>query len=63
MARFVESESIVALSSRRPRLPALSVLYVNSRYIELDSDKGHLASGADAALWSDDLKRFLEQPV
>jgi homoserine O-acetyltransferase len=44
-------------------LPILEAAGVRTRYIELDSDKGHLASGADAALWSDDLKRFLEQPV
>ncbi|MCK9688851.1 alpha/beta fold hydrolase [Scleromatobacter humisilvae] len=44
-------------------LPILEAAGVKVRYIELDSDKGHLASGADAALWSDDLKRFLEQPV
>ena len=28
-------------------------------YVELDSDKGHLASGADSGLWSDELSRFL----
>jgi homoserine O-acetyltransferase len=28
-------------------------------YVELDSDKGHFASGADAALWADDLRRFM----
>jgi homoserine O-acetyltransferase len=28
-------------------------------YVELDSDKGHFASGADAALWSADLARFI----
>ena len=44
-------------------MPMLAAHGVNARYIELDSDKGHLASGADAALWSADLKRFLEQPV
>ena len=36
---------------------------MNVRYIELDSDKGHLASGADAALWSADLASFLQAPV
>ncbi|MBQ5947923.1 alpha/beta fold hydrolase [Massilia sp. ST3] len=29
-------------------------------YVELDSDKGHFASGADAALWADELRRFME---
>ena len=28
-------------------------------YVELDSDKGHFASGADAALWAEDLRRFM----
>jgi homoserine O-acetyltransferase len=30
-------------------------------YKELDSEKGHFASGADAALWADDLRRFMNQ--
>ena len=44
-------------------MPLLAAAGVKARYIELDSDKGHLASGADAALWSAELKRFLDQPV
>jgi hypothetical protein len=28
--------------------------------VELDSEKGHFASGADAALWADDLRRFMD---
>ncbi|MFC5479138.1 alpha/beta fold hydrolase [Massilia suwonensis] len=28
-------------------------------YVELDSEKGHFASGADAALWAEDLRRFM----
>jgi len=44
-------------------MPMLAAHGVNARYIELDSDKGHLASGADAALWSEDLARFLNEPV
>jgi homoserine O-acetyltransferase len=28
-------------------------------YVELDSDKGHFASGADASLWADTLRRFM----
>jgi homoserine O-acetyltransferase len=31
-------------------------------YIELDSDKGHFASGADAALWAEALRRFMPPP-
>ena len=44
-------------------MPLLVAAGVNARYIELDSDKGHLASGADAALWSADLASFLQSPV
>ncbi len=44
-------------------MPLLAAAGVQARYIELDSDKGHLASGADAALWSDDLARFLREPA
>lgn len=32
----------------------------NWQYVELDSEKGHFASGADAALWADDLRRFMQ---
>ncbi|KQV90194.1 hypothetical protein ASD15_22960 [Massilia sp. Root351] len=32
-------------------------------YRELDSEKGHFASGADAALWADDLRLFMNQEV
>jgi len=44
-------------------MPLFAAAGVNARYIELDSDKGHLASGADAALWSTELERFLLTPV
>jgi homoserine O-acetyltransferase/O-succinyltransferase len=40
-------------------MPLLAAAGVDERYIELDSEKGHLASGADAALWSAELDRFL----
>lgn len=39
--------------------PAFDAAGVRWTYRELDSDKGHLASGADAALWADDLRAFL----
>jgi homoserine O-acetyltransferase/O-succinyltransferase len=44
-------------------MPLFAAAGVNARYIELDSDKGHLASGADATLWSAELERFLRAPV
>jgi homoserine O-acetyltransferase len=33
----------------------------NFTYVELDSDKGHFASGADAAMWADALRGFMEE--
>jgi len=30
-------------------------------YKEIDSEKGHFASGADAALWADDVRSFMNQ--
>jgi homoserine O-acetyltransferase/O-succinyltransferase len=32
---------------------------VTARYFEIDSDKGHLASGADAAKWAPALREFM----
>jgi homoserine O-acetyltransferase/O-succinyltransferase len=32
---------------------------VDARYFEIDSDKGHLASGADAAKWAPALREFM----
>ena len=40
-------------------MPLFAAAGVRARYLELDSEKGHLASGADAALWSSELERFL----
>lgn len=34
---------------------------VDAEYVEIDSDHGHLASGADAAKWAPDLRRFIEK--
>ena len=40
--------------------PAFDAAGVRWAYREIDSDKGHLASGADAALWADELRGFLD---
>jgi homoserine O-acetyltransferase len=32
---------------------------VTAEYFEIDSERGHLASGADAAKWAPALRRFL----
>jgi homoserine O-acetyltransferase len=39
--------------------PLLDAAGVRWSYLELDSDKGHVASGADAHLWADTLARFM----
>ena len=44
-------------------MPLFAAAGIRARYIDLDSDKGHLASGADAAPWSDELARFLLEPA
>ena len=62
---YVNSRSDVGFPPELARevMPMLAAAGVDARYIELDSDKGHLASGADAALWSDALEHFLLAPV
>jgi homoserine O-acetyltransferase len=44
-------------------MPQFAAAGIPAQYVELDSDKGHLASGADAALWSAELARFLHAPI
>jgi homoserine O-acetyltransferase len=41
-------------------MPALKQAGVDARYVEIDSEHGHLASGTDAAKWAPALKAFLE---
>jgi homoserine O-acetyltransferase len=40
--------------------PALDAAGVRWQAFAIDSDKGHFASGADAHLWADALRRFIE---
>jgi homoserine O-acetyltransferase len=47
-----------ALAREVSRLPGAD----NFSYVELDSEKGHFASGADAALWADELRVFMACP-
>jgi len=42
--------------------PLLDDAGVPWSYLELDSDKGHLASGADACLWAEVLREFMATP-
>jgi homoserine O-acetyltransferase len=34
---------------------------VDATYFEIDSDQGHLASGADAAKWAPALREFMQR--
>jgi homoserine O-acetyltransferase/O-succinyltransferase len=42
-------------------MQALRDAGVEATYFEIDSDKGHLASGADAAKWAPALRDFMRQ--
>jgi homoserine O-acetyltransferase/O-succinyltransferase len=42
-------------------MEALRQAGVDATYFEIDSDKGHLASGADAALWAPALRSFMRR--
>ena len=56
------SDQVFSPALAREFAPLLDAAGVPWSYVELDSDKGHLASGADAALWSGILRRFMETP-
>jgi homoserine O-acetyltransferase len=43
--------------------PLLDAAGVRWSYLELDSGNGHFASGADARLWSDALRAFMQSPA
>jgi len=43
----------------RDLAPYFNVAGLRWSYVEIDSDKGHLASGADSDLWAGELSRFL----
>ncbi len=53
------SDDMFPPSLARELAPYFNVAGLRWSYVELDSDKGHLASGADSDLWSDELSRFL----
>jgi homoserine O-acetyltransferase/O-succinyltransferase len=40
-------------------MAGLQAAGVDARYVEIDSDRGHLASGADAAKWAPALRAFI----
>jgi homoserine O-acetyltransferase len=57
------SDQVFSPALAREFAPLLDAAGVPWSYVELDSDKGHFASGADAALWSGTLRRFMETPA
>ena len=56
------SDQVFSPALAREFAPLLDAARVPWSYLELDSDKGHFASGADAALWADTLRRFMDTP-
>ena len=55
------TDSIFPPSLADSVMPALTGAGVDARYFEIDSEKGHIASGADAALWADQLRAFMNE--
>ncbi len=54
------SDQVFSPELTRTFAPLLSAAGIPWSYVELDSDKGHLASGADSSLWSEVLRRFMD---
>ncbi|MES2959069.1 MAG: alpha/beta fold hydrolase [Pseudomonadota bacterium] len=58
------SDQVFSPALAREFAPLLDAAGVPWSYLELDSNKGHVASGADAALWADLLREFMAtEPV
>jgi len=56
------SDQVFSPALAREFAPLLDAAGLRWSYLELDSDKGHFASGADAALWAPTLRRFMDTP-
>lgn len=54
------TDSIFPPSLAPDVMARLKAVGVDARYVEIDSEHGHLASGTDAAKWAPDLKAFME---
>jgi homoserine O-acetyltransferase len=54
------TDAVFPPSLAREHAPVLDEAGVRWSFLELDSELGHLASGADAALWSAQLREFLD---
>jgi homoserine O-acetyltransferase len=53
------TDALFPPSLERPTMDALLAAGVSAEYALIDSDRGHLASGLDAAKWADRLRGFL----
>jgi homoserine O-acetyltransferase len=53
------TDTVFSPALARQLAPSLRAAGLRWSYIELDSELGHFASGADAGLWAEDLRRFL----
>lgn len=53
------TDQVFSPTLAREFAPLLDAAGVPWSYVELDSDKGHVASGADAHLWADVLREFM----
>jgi homoserine O-acetyltransferase len=56
------SDAVFAPTLAQELAPLLDAAGTRWSYVELDSDFGHLASGADARLWAEDLRAFMATP-
>lgn len=54
------TDPVFSPSLAREVAPLFDAAGVRWSYLELDSELGHFASGADAKLWAGDLRRFLD---
>jgi homoserine O-acetyltransferase/O-succinyltransferase len=57
------SDDLFPPALARELAPLFDAAALRWSYLELDSEKGHLASGADSDLWADTLSRFLTDDV
>lgn len=53
------TDTVFSPALAREVAPLLDTAGVDWSYLEIDSDKGHFASGADAGLWADVLREFM----
>ncbi len=59
LSTFADERPVFSPALASEVAPLFDAAGVRWSYIELDSELGHFASGADAGLWADDLSRFV----